>query len=251
MDAVSPDRKSTRSTTHRARDRSVRQIFPIVVAAGLGLALLGLGIPRTVAAWAAVEAQPALLKVGTTQEPSDAELTAAVAGLQRAVAWVPSARSLTNLGALEIVQARRRSFTDPRRAELLVAAEQHLSDGLQANPADGFAWFNLAVVGELRGAPGRKVATALVQSLDMAPNIRQLWILRAGKLLAYRPYLKDDEVFALRSHLRTIWSAHEVFRLPLMQAAQRSGQLSMIPLALNGDPEAQAEFARLKTKLPQ
>ena len=79
--------------------------------------MLGLAIPRTVAAWAAVEAQPALLKMATGKKPSDVELAVAVAGLQRAVAWIPSGRRLTDLGLLEVEQAGRPPLGDPRRTE--------------------------------------------------------------------------------------------------------------------------------------
>src|SRR5688572_25977149 len=61
--------------------RAGRAILLLITSA-LGLALLGLAMPRTVAAWMSIEAQPALDALQNGKRPSDAELARGVTALQ-------------------------------------------------------------------------------------------------------------------------------------------------------------------------
>ena len=244
-EGMPPRRRLRRSANHR-------DVVSIALVAALGAALLLLGVPRTIAAWQALAAQPALekLEVGKVT-PSDAELADGVDGLKRALAWVPSARRFTDLAFLEVEQVLRLPPGNPKRAALLASAERHLVDGLIANPADGFAWLRLAIVREQQGAPPRQIAVALAQSLDVAPNVRQLWLPRATMLLTYWRHLKVDELLAMRAQLRTIWTVGRTMRLPLMVAADHLGEVPMISWGIGDDPPAQAEFEKLRDALPR
>ena len=119
----------------------------------MGILLLYRAVPRTLAAWAGLEAQPALEKLQEGKSPSDVELATGISGLQRALGWGASARRLTDLAPLELAQAERLPIADPARLRLLASAERQLLDGLAANPVNGFAWLRLALIPELRGAP--------------------------------------------------------------------------------------------------
>jgi hypothetical protein len=240
------------SATKKRRSASWRKSIAAALSAVLGAALLVLGVPRTIAAWEALAAHPALekLEIGKVR-PSDQELAEAVAGLGRAVAWVPSARRYADLAFLEVEQALRLPLNDPGRAAVLARAEQHLVDSLLANPADGFAWLRLAIVREQSGAPPRAIAIALAQSLDVAPNVRQLWLPRATMLLAYWRFFTVEELLAMRAQLRTIWTMGKALRLPLLYAAEGLGQTPMISWAIGDDPAEQAQFEKLKESLPK
>lgn len=229
----------------------IRRFTPALLSAALGLALLWLAVPRTVAAWATLDAQPALEKLQSGKLPTDAELSLGVAGLRRAIGWVPSARRLTDLALLEFEQALRLPADASARAALLAQSERDLVEGLAANPVNGFAWLRLAAVRELREAPPRQIAAALVQSLDMAPNMRKLWLPRAAMFLSYWPLLNEDELPAMRAQLRTIWVTDKALRIPLLQEADRRGKTLLIAWALGDDPEAFAEFQRLVATLPK
>jgi hypothetical protein len=226
-----------------------RMTFAGIASVLLGAVLLTLGVPRTIASWASLAAESTIAKLSVGQKPSDAELADGVAGLERALIWTRSGRRLTALALLELEQALRLLTEDPRRMDLLAQAERHLTEGLIASPTDGFAWMRLAFVREQRDASGREVAIALTQSLDMAPNVRQLWIPRAAMFLAYWRFLTVDELLAMRNQLRTIWVTDKKMRLPLLKVAAHSGQLPMISWALVDDPAAQAEFERLSAEL--
>lgn len=224
--------------------------FPVVLSALLGGLLLYLAVPRTIAAWAALEAQPPLEKLQDGKSPSAEELVRGVAGLQQALTWLPSARLSTDLALLELAQATSLPIDDPARKRLLAESEQRLLVGLSENPANGFAWFRLALVRELSEASPRQIAAALAQSLDMAPNARKLWLPRAAMLLAYWRYLTPDELPAMRAQLRTIWTAHEAFRLPLLQEADRLGQRLMLLWALGDDKATLQELESLEKRVP-
>jgi hypothetical protein len=245
-DSVSEAAKGARPRRHRLPPRR-GAIVAIAIPVALGIALLVLSVPRTIAAWEALAARSVLdeLAVGKST-PSDAALADGVGGLKRAISWVPSSARLADLAFLEVEQVLRLPPSNPERAVLLASAERHLVDSLAANPADGFAWLRLAVVREQIGAPPREVAEALAQSLDMAPNTRSLWLPRATLLLRYWRYLTVDELLAMRAQLRTIWTFGKAMRLSLFIAADRLGEAPMISWGIGDDPAGQAEFEELR-----
>ncbi len=215
----------------------------------LGLALIALALPRTVAAWAALPSQPAIEKIGNDQRPPLDEVEAGIEALKKAIGWVPSGKRLTDLALLEVELLQRLPEDDARRADLVAAANRHLVEGLTLNPVDGYAWLRLAIVRRLKGEEGRRVAEALVQSIDVAPNNRGLWLPRMEYLFAYVRYLEGDEILALRAQIRTLWATGPEYRIPLIQAVQQLGYTSLLVWAVSEDPTATAEFERLVTGL--
>lgn len=211
--------------------------------------LIGLSVPRTIAAWRALEAEPTLAKLQIGESPAPQELAVAAAALSSAQAWSSTGRRLSDLALLEMVQATHFFPRDAKRAELLGSAEQHLIAGLAAGPGDGFAWFRLARVRDLKSAPPRQVVVALMQSLDMAPNAYPLWIPRSELFLLYRDALNEDERLALYTQLRTIWRYGAGVRGDLFSVALGTGGLPGIVEALGHDPEAQAQYKSLMEEL--
>jgi hypothetical protein len=229
---------------------AARGKFVIVMLGVFGLALVAVGTPRTVAAWYNTEADAALQKLQEQGTLSIRELATGIAALQQSLFWSRSARRLSDLSVLELVQARALPLTDPQRNSVLTHSERHLSESLIANPVDGFGWLRLAVLREFLGVPRRDIAAALIKSLDMAPNARALWIPRATMLFAYWLDLTSDELLAVKSHLQIVWSSDEAIRLPLLQGADRIGNRAFIAWALIGNAQAMKEFDSLASKLP-
>ena len=218
-----------------------------LVSMTLGVGLLWLGIPRTIAAWYSLGAEPALDKLQDGVAPLDEELATGAAALFDAIGWTLSARRLTDLALLELAQAERLSNPDPLRAEVLAVAEEHLTTGLWANPANGYAWFRLAIIRDQRGADGREIAIALAYSIDMAPNVRRLRIPRIELGLRYWEAMTEEELFSMRSQIRAVWTGGtERERRALLAAAKRSRQETMIGWALAEDPDAVSEYERLR-----
>lgn len=225
------------------------RILPAVLSIGLGLILIGVAVPRTYSAWMALEAAPALSKLQKGVPPSDRELEVAAISIRRANDWTPSARRLADLALVELNQALRLKRQTSERTDLLTAAEWHLEASLRINPADGFVWLRLAAIRQARAASERAVVLAFMQSLDMAPNQRPLWVPRAEMIFGYWRSLNPEELDAVCRQLRTIWRADADMRLPLVSAALRAGELDFAAQALAPDWEAQAEFASIRGRL--
>ena len=213
----------------------------------LGIALLVLAVPRTVAAWTELAANPAIDKISYNRTPSRQELFECVAAYERAIQWTRSDLRLTNLASCELALAVAALPDDPERATWFSRAEQHLVQGLIEDPADGFAWTRLAVVRDLRGATGRDVAIALVMAIETAPNIRLLWSsARSALLMAYVGSFKLDELYMVRHQLRIVWSYSPKHRPGLVEAAHRLNRLNVLTWALADDKEAMAEFEMME-----
>lgn len=233
-----------------ARSSRVATTVAVAVPVLLGLLLLGLGIPRTVAAWWSLEAEPVMDKMQAgRQSMSEAELVAAKEATRSALRWVPSSRRLATLGTLELLEARLQPLGDPKRLSLLAEAESHLVAALIRNPADSVAWFNLALVRTAKGSDGRQIAEALVGSLRMAPHKRDLWTPRAALLLRHWRFLDEGELREFRSQLRTIYAQSLVDRAKLLEAAIDLGEMRFTAAALGEDALAEEAYEQLKAEL--
>lgn len=221
--------------------------FGAVLSFVLGAALLALAVPRTIAAWAGFGARITMydgVDWGRTPKPED--VVAGIAGLNRAIEWVPSARRLIDLATLEFEQARALPFEEPRREQVLKSAEAHFIEGLSLNPVDGVAWLRLAWTRASLGAPARSVVVCLIQSIDMAPHRRELWLVRGRMLLTYWPWMNAEETPIVQRQLRTVWTVDSAMRRPLVQMAHDLKRLSVLEQALKDEPGAPPEVEKLK-----
>lgn len=218
----------------------------------LGAGLLVLAVPRTIAAWAGFDARITMyddVNRGRAPKPEDA--VAGIAGLERAIEWVPSASRLIDLATLEFEVGKVLLVTEPRREQVLRSAEAHLLQGLARNPVDGLAWLRLAWTRAFLGAPARSVVASLMQSIDMAPNRRELWLTRARMLLTYWPWMNAEEQPIVRRQLRTVWTVDQAMRRPLVQMAHDLKRLPVLRESLADDAEMLALFEKLEAALPK
>jgi hypothetical protein len=207
--------------------------------------LLILAVPRTIAALVGLGADHALYEISWARTPERNDVVAGIAALSEAVEWVPSSARFVQLASLELELAWSLPADDPRRMTTARDAERHLTEGLVLNPANGIAWLRLASTRELLGAPARAIASCVVQSLDMAPNFRGVWLPRARFVLLFWPAMTVEEKLAARHQLRTIWNAHEVYHKSLVQLARETGALAFLQWSLGDEGSAQAEFRKL------
>jgi hypothetical protein len=213
----------------------------------VGGALLVLAVPRTVAAWTALGARPAMAKLEYNRAASRQELIECVEAYEGAIQWTRSALRLTNLATCELALASMAVAGGPDRAMWLARAEEHLVQGLIDDPADGYAWTRLAIARSNRGAPGRDVTAALVMALDTTPNTRVLWAsARSELLMAYVPFFKLEELFTVRNQLWTIWTYSPERRPGLVEAAHRQKQLTLLKWSLARDNEATTQLETME-----
>jgi hypothetical protein len=223
---------------------------PGIVTAGvafvLGVSLLVLAVPRTVAAWTSLGARPAMAKLEAGDTPTAEELSECVEASEQAIRWTPSSVRLGNLGSCEFALARTASTASSERAAWLARAEEHTQQSLVEDPADGFAWTRLALIRRERGASAREISAALIMSVDTTPNARFLWPLRSELLLFYAPFMNRDELFTVRQQFRTMWTYSPKHRPGLVEAAHRLNRRDVLTWALSDDPEAMAEFEMME-----
>jgi hypothetical protein len=221
-----------------------------VLAAALAAALLGLGIPRTVAAGSGFAGWSALRSLAARRVVLDDELQRAVSGLLVAVRWVPSSGRLEDLARLETVQAQRLPPGDPRRPPLVQSAESHARLAIARTPINRAAWVTLVILLDLRDAPRREIAAALVKLLDVAPYDRDIWLWRSGRLLGYWDELAPEERQGVESNIRVMWTADRPMATDLLRYAVLNDRLGPIELALGRDREALAVLDKLRAENP-
>lgn len=216
----------------------------------LSAALLGLGIPRTLAAWYGFAANKVRAQVMAAQTPDERELREAVQSLRRDVGISPTGRDLADLGALELLIAMAQKEDWALRSAMLAAAQRHLERALAMNVAQGLAWYRLAQVRQTRNPfDGRPIVSALVNALDMAPNLRPLWTGRSIGLIIYREFLTPEEKEAFTSNLRTSWASDGRFRSELASMiASNEPALAFLEQALSNDVEALDQLQKLKVR---
>ncbi len=224
------------------------RLFQMVPSLLLGMALLGLAAPRTIAAWSSLDALPAFESLWAGKRPSDDDLAAAAAGLTRSVSAVPTSDNLVKLGEIELTQASGTDVDRAARSDLLAKAERHLTDAVMANPAQTFGWLSLAEVRITRGASGRDVTTPLMQSLDISPNVRLAWIPRAGLLLRYWQFLDIDELPAFSAQIQTIWSAGAPYRTDLIETAIGADEMEVVAAVVSEPPPTPAELLEMQRR---
>jgi hypothetical protein len=196
-------------------------------------------------------ARPVLEKIDNAKPLSISELRDGIRGLERSVTWVASDRYLKDLGTLELSLSQALPVADPERAVVLAACERHLLNGLAANPADGFAWYRLAQVRQLRGGDARPIAVALMQSVDMAPNFRPLFVGRTLGLILFRQVLTPEEIQVAESQIRTFWRGGSAADRKALFGYLRgdNAALAVVEKALREDTEAKANYETLKPGL--
>lgn len=216
----------------------------------VGGTLLGLAMPRTIAAWAAMGGDNIYVRLGDVRPPSDDELELGARAYRRAADWVSSGAVMIRLAVIENTRAQTIVAAASERANLLERAERDLVEGLRRDPVDGFGWLVLASVRQQRAAPPGEIVRAAIQSLDMSPLTRYLWLPRAQVLFLNAAKLDAEELAAVQAHLRIIWNADPTLRQPLLIASFASGNLRLLSTALESDVEAKAELDKLMVSTP-
>lgn len=214
----------------------------------LGLALFGLALPRTIAAWASLDAAPAFAAFAARNDPSDAVLADAAHGLSAAVSFVPSSAYLVKLAEIEGAQASKVGIDKAMRADLLGKAESHLTRALLADPTQTFGWLDLAKVRIARGAGERDIVVPLVHALEVAPNMPLAWIPRAELLLRHWPFLDSEELPEFAAQIRTIWSASPDFRAQLAEAAIGVDEMEVVAAVISEPPATLATLQEMQRR---
>jgi hypothetical protein len=166
------------------------------VAVVLGLILIGMATPRLVAGLLVAPYDGELREMAKGRPVEGQVLAAAVLAYADALDWHDEANAAGELAGIHYVLARSLGFgSDAGRLHLertLAAARRAVA----GNPAQPYAWLQIAIALEALEGPSTSSVAALLESMRRAPYQPRLAVLRAG--LALRAWtLLDQEARAL------------------------------------------------------
>ncbi len=199
-------------------------------------ALLAAGVPRLIAAVAALQGDPALALIRAGERPTAAGVARIVDGRAMALEWAPDGRAQVEIGAVLLALAEPADAAAAPGAaagKLFTGAAARLRAGLARAPADPQAWYLLATASAVLERPGEAVRS-LRMSFRADPHTTRFGSARI--LLGVRLWDGSDRNLraSVLREMRT-W-----FRLQpgeAMQTALRTGSLPLLRQALAGDAE--------------
>lgn len=158
----------------------------------LGLILVAMATPRLVAGLLVAPYDGELREMAKGRPVEGQVLAAAVLAYEDALAWHDEANAAAELAGINYVLARGLGFgSDAGRVYLertLAAARRAVA----GNPAQPYAWLQIAIALEALEGPSAKSVAALVESLRRAPYQPRLAALRAGLSLRAWPLLDEE-----------------------------------------------------------
>ena len=215
-----------------------------LVAGGLGLALLALGL---------FQAGPAVLRLYAEwgidpRAPVTAESAAAMrAGIRLLVAaddWFGDPRARIRAGLYELRLAEAGDAEGAVDHDGVARAVADLNAGLARVPADPLAWAALSD-GRLVVADRSGAAAALEASILLGPNEPELVLSRSTLAVALWPDLDAEGRQLAATQLRLAWD-HD--RTAVLALARIGGNVVPVMVALEGDP---TRFAALMKALAE
>ncbi|MBL6952719.1 MAG: hypothetical protein ISR50_08800 [Alphaproteobacteria bacterium] len=146
----------------------------ILIGLGLGLALLWLATPRTMAAFLSLPGDPVLQAMQTDGPVTSDDLRGFIASRENALAWIDAGRTWTDLSLGYLRLAGQTGDDGTSASNYLEISAKALKTGLSKAPANPYAWARLSYLDlRLEGA-GRDAKNSLNLSLFTGPYERLL-----------------------------------------------------------------------------
>lgn len=178
------------------------------------------------------------------------EVEAAIANLDRAVAFDPTASR--RLVRSELLAG---AALDPglpvsreQRTQWLREALGDLEAGLANAPVRGVAWARLAAVRQALGGPSRASVDALMMSLDMAPMLESLWPARLRLFLDNWRYFTPPERERVSAEVAMNWRKSPLRKF-FAEAIRTPIDELLVRYFIRNEPKAQEELTQWLTHL--
>ena len=224
---------------------NVERAAVAVLSALVGMGLLYLALPRTVAAILMMPGDPVLTRIQKQEPVNTGDLETLIASRERVLSWVSSGRIRTDLGLAQLLLARRTEDATRFDRERALEAIGSLREGLALAPASPHGWARLAYAELVTGGPSPAVARALAMSLRTAPFEPRLTRVRVELSLLAWPFLTTPTRGLVGDEIRLAWRQS---RSELLEIARQSRRDDVVRAALSEDPAALSEFERLLGK---
>lgn len=219
----------------------MRKVTAAALCLLLGAAILFLGVPRTIAAFAVLPGNQALREIQERKPVGDEDLVVLADSRERALLWAEAGRTWTDLALAQLLRAFAEGETGRHKAELVEKAIASLKSGLRLAPARPHAWTRLAYAQFLAGEPLPTVSATLRMALLTATYEPRLVFARLELCLRAWRYFEPQDRDLILQQVRLAWrtAPHR-----LVELAQRSGRLGVVRAALSRTPADLGEFEK-------
>jgi len=225
-------------TTHL--NRNWQFITRILIGVSLGVSLLWLSIPRTMAAFLNLPGDPVLENIQLGKPVTIDDLNNFVSSRKNSLEWVESGRTWTDLGLAYLQLAKQVGYDTEEGTEYTAKSAQALKAGLSLAPASPYAWARLAFLGLQPQNYGIDAKHALIMSLLTGPFERRLASTRIQYALALWDKLEARQQKMIYGQIVFL---DRFSRGRLLKLARRNRKSRTIVLtALAKAPERQESF---------
>lgn len=208
-----------------------------------GVLVLGLAVPRTIAAFQLLPGDPVLESVRSGKAVSREQLQALMESRKDAREWLPSGRIQGDLALARLELARREGYGGETGEGYLRDGLQALEAGLSLSPADPHAWARLAFVRIKNGSAAADVRRALFLSILTGPYEKRLAISRIQYAILLWDRLAADERSLVLDQIS--WAERIGKRRALVDMARRHKKAdAIIFLAVARDPKRLRGYLR-------
>jgi hypothetical protein len=146
----------------------------IVAGLALGLALIWLAMPRTMAAFSNLPGDPVLRAMQSGQPVTGDDLHGFIASREHALEWIDAGRAWTDLGLAYINLAKQAGYNTKSGRINIEQGAKAVEAGLSKTPANAYAWARLTFLNLRRNDRDVDARNSLVLSLFTGPYERSL-----------------------------------------------------------------------------
>lgn len=245
-----PSRNTTRADPVTAGPPpQARAFITALPALAVGAALLFIAVPMTVSSLIMAPAIPVMGAIHDREPVTAKNLQTLIAARTRGLAWGETARKWTDLGLGRLLLTWEKELDSPERAGLLAGAIGALRKGLSLEPADSFAWTQLAYAEHLRQGGTAEVAAALRLAIATAPREPRLVLMHLELAFKAWPSLTPADRDLILRQTRFAW---RVDRNRVVDLVWTVGGGNVVRAAIRRRPADLADFEkRLKKRASQ
>lgn len=201
------------------------------------IALL-LSLPRFLEGMLALPGNSAIedIHAGIGEQDS---IDALVRSRERTLSVIDRGKYHSELALALVMQGRTRQGED--RSATLDRAVKEAERGVAQAPADGAAWFHLALASFQRDGANQRAVDAALSSIAVAPYETELLNPRLEILFASRSYLGHQFDDAIDDQVRVTWNRYST-HFDLVRVIRRNGAADIARRGLTRDPSMVAGF---------
>ncbi len=207
----------------------IKNSATLALALVVGAVLLVAGIPRTIAAFTLLPGYPVLREIQNLGDVGRDSLDVLIASQGRGLFFGETGRKWTDLGLAQLLLAREQGVQDGIGKETVSQAVASLKTGLALAPANPFAWTRLAYAQTLMTGPSPSVASALRMAMLTARYEPRLLFIRLELSLRSWSNFRPEDRELVYQQVRFAWSKEPK---RLVDLAVGTGRVNVIRAAL-------------------